>query len=122
MYVHVCMYIYIYIYTYVCTHMYINIYIHVYIYIYIYIINMSLERTRIRGRALVLCGDLREQTGENGFPRTPYRKLILFLQKSPKISGDLRDFAGECNLGILYSSSLLIQARNCLQQKGTPCA
>ena len=35
-------------------------------------------------------------------------KLVLFLQKSLKISGNLREFMGECNLGILYSSSLLI--------------
>ena len=34
-------------------------------------------------------------------------KLVLFLQKSPKVSGNLQEFTGECNLGILYSSSFL---------------
>ena len=34
-------------------------------------------------------------------------KLCLFFQEPPKIFGDLREFTGECNLGILYSSSLL---------------
>ena len=35
-----------------------------------------------------------------------YRKPVLFLQKSPKISRNLREFTGECNLGILCSGSL----------------
>ena len=35
-----------------------------------------------------------------------YRSLAL-LRKSPKVSGDLREFTGECNLEILYSSPLL---------------
>ena len=39
-----------------------------------------------------------------------YRNIDLFLQKSSKVSGNLREFTGECNLGILYSSSLLAKA------------
>ena len=42
------------------------------------------------------------------FSTNTYGKLVLFLQKSPSISGNLREFTGECNLGILNSSSLLI--------------
>ena len=60
-------------------------------------------------RAPVSCGNLREQTGENGFPRKP--TWSLFLQKSPKVSGNLREFTGECHLGIPYSSSLLAAGR-----------
>ena len=33
---------------------------------------------------------------------------MLFLQESPQISGNLREFSGACHLGILYSSSLLV--------------
>ena len=56
---------------------------------------------------------LRFSTGANGitgFPRI-YRNLVLFLQESPEISGNLWEFTGECNLGILYSSSLLRMTR-----------
>ena len=35
-------------------------------------------------------------------------KPVLFLQKSPNISGTLGEFTGECSLGSLYSSSLLL--------------
>ena len=41
------------------------------------------------------------------FSTNTYRKLVLLLHKSSKISGNLREFTGYCNLGILYSSSLL---------------
>ena len=58
-------------------------------------------------RAPVFYGKLREQTGENGFPRIPTGILFLLLQKSPNISGNLREFMRECNLGIPYSSYLL---------------
>ena len=57
-------------------------YIHVYIYIYTYI----------------LYGNLREQAEENvrkQFSTNTHRKLVLFLQKSPKVSGDLRESTGE---------------------------
>ena len=33
--------------------------------------------------------------------------IVLFLHTSPKISGNLREFTRECNVGILYSSCLL---------------
>ena len=49
-------------------------------------------------------GFLRKSAGTNGrerFSTKAYRKLVLFLQKSSKISGNLREFPGECNLGIL---------------------
>ena len=59
-------------------------------------------------RAPVFYRNLREQTGENGFLRLTYRNIVLFLQKSPKISGSLWEFTGKWNLGILYSSSLLL--------------
>ena len=45
--------------------------------------------------------------GSKRFSTNTYRSLALFLQKSPKISGNLQEFTGECNLDILYSSSLL---------------
>ena len=47
-------------------------------------------------------GIKREKTEE----KRACRKLILILQKSAKISGDLREFTGECDPGILYSSFL----------------
>ena len=53
---------------------------------------------------------LRKSTGANGrnqFSANMYRKLVSFLRRSPNIPGNLREFSGECNLGILYSSSLL---------------
>ena len=49
-----------------------------------------------------VCGSGRER-----FSTKTYRKLLLFLQKSPKVSGSLREVIGECSLGFLYSSSLL---------------
>ena len=55
-------------------------------------------------------GFLRKSTGANErkrFSTNTYRKLVLFLQTSPKISANLREISGECNLGILHSSSLL---------------
>ena len=52
--------------------------------------------------------------------RTVFRKNlrnnVLFLRKSPKTSRDFRELAGECNLGILYSRSLLHLGHNV--QKG----
>ena len=56
-------------------------------------------------------GFLRKSTGANRrkrFSTNTYRKLVLFLQTSPKVSRNLREFTGECNLGIAYSSSLLL--------------
>ena len=61
-------------------------------------------------QAPVFYGNLREQTGENICPRIPTGNLFLLLQTSPKISGNLREFPGECDLGILHSSSLLSMA------------
>ena len=55
-------------------------------------------------------GFLRKPTGANGskrFSTETHRNIVLFLQKSPNISGNLRESTGECNLGILYPSSLL---------------
>ena len=48
-----------------------------------------------------------EVYGRKRLSTNTYRKPVLFLQKSPKVSGNLRESTGECNLGILYSSSLL---------------
>ena len=45
-------------------------------------------------------------TREKRFSTKTHRKLALFLQESPKVSGNLRELAGGCNLGILYSGSL----------------
>ena len=42
-----------------------------------------------------MIGFLRKlETGEDDFPRRTYRKLALFLQKPPSISGNLREFTG----------------------------
>ena len=57
-------------------------------------------------QAPVFYRNLREQTEENVFSATSYRHIVLFLHKSRKISRNLRELTGECNLGILYSSSL----------------
>ena len=94
-----------------------------YIYIYIYICHAScqgyllvgsrarqrtLKRTCVRGTG---SGFLRKSTGANGRTRfSPNTNItpVLFLQTSPKVSGNLREFTGECNLGIPYSSSLLM--------------
>ena len=40
-------------------------------------------------RAPVFCGNLREKTVSTNTYR---KKLVVFLQKSPKISGNLREF------------------------------
>ena len=58
-------------------------------------------------------GIIRRSTGTTGrkrFSTKAYRKLVLFLHTSPTISGDLREFTGECSLGILYSNSLLFHS------------
>ena len=99
--------------------------IYIYIYIYIYIIYTRkciglrtdgepgrLCEPRRRGdkrvleygvQAQLFYGNLREKTAVHKY----LQETCLFLQKSPKVSGNLREFTGECNLGILYSSSLL---------------
>ena len=127
-------YIYRYVYTSLALSLSIYIYIHMHIHMYTYIPRRCLligwpvcllAHTQWR-RALESQGKLREclSTG-NGlwfstniygskrektvFHKT-YRKPVLFLQKaskSSKISGNLREFTGECDLGILYSTSLL---------------
>ena len=51
-------------------------------------------------------GFLRKSAVANGrkrFSTNTYRKLVVFLQRYPKVSGNLRKLAGECNLGVLYS-------------------
>ena len=58
-------------------------------------------------RAPVFYTNLREQTGETRFSTNTYRKPVLFLHTSLRISGNLWEFTGECNPRILYSSSLL---------------
>ena len=45
-------------------------------------------------------------TGSLNVTTKTYRKLVLFSQRSPKISRNLREFAGGGHLGILYSTSL----------------
>ena len=55
-------------------------------------------------RAPVFYGNLREQTV---FHEYLQEACFVFIQKSPKISGNLREFTGKCNLRITYSSSLL---------------
>ena len=70
------------------------------------LITRRVHEDRVRG--LVFFGNLREQMGEYGFPQTPAGALVWVLQKSPRISRNLQEFAGEQNLGTLCSSSLLI--------------
>ena len=113
-------YRYVYIYIYICI---IDV-IHIYTYVYIYIErerdvkgqspedghfqHSHKERTWVRGTG---SGFLRKPTGANRrkrFSTNTYSELVLFLQKSPKVFGNLREFTGECNLGILYSGSLLV--------------
>ena len=59
-------------------------------------------------RAPAPCGKSTGANGRKRFSTNMYRKLVLFLRRSPKISGNFREFTGECNLSILYSSSLLL--------------
>ena len=47
-------------------------------------------------------GRSRIPTGDQENSTNTYRKLVLILQKSLKISGNLRECMGECNLGILH--------------------
>ena len=57
----------------------------------------------------------RKSTGANGrklFSTNTYRKLVLFLLTSPKVSGNPWEFSGEGDLGMLYSSSLFRQSWN----------
>ena len=60
--------------------------------------------TWVRGN---VSGFLRKSMGEGRkrFSTNTYRNIGLFLQQSLNISGNLREFTGYCNLGILYSSS-----------------
>ena len=46
------------------------------------------------------------ETGESGFPRGPTGTFFDLTE----ISGSLREFTGECDRGILYSSSTLTLA------------
>ena len=104
---------YMYIYIYIYTQLYIYIYIYI-LYIYIYtnvLINVhkgskvDSESHRLPdGLGTNVNGSLPKSTGANGrkqFSANTYMKLVLFLQRSPNISGNLREFTGECNLGIL---------------------
>ena len=57
---------------------------------------------------MVFYGKSKGANGRKRFSTNAYRKPVLCLQKSLKVSGNLREFTGgECNLGILYSSSLI---------------
>ena len=47
--------------------------------------------------------------------------IALLLQKSSKISGDLRECAAECNLGIPYSSSQLISVASVRAADANAC-
>ena len=72
-----------------------------------------LRSTRVRGTG---SGFLRKSTGANEgkrFSAKTYRKPVLFLHKSPKISRSLREFTGDCNIGILYPQLPLTYAFNC---------
>ena len=114
MYICIYMHEYIYIYIYIYIRMYAYIYIYIYIYTYICIMiyrilcchNLCIEGARMRARALCHCirpsrrkrgleygmrasvfyGNLREQTGENGFARIPTGSLSC----SYRISENLR--------------------------------
>ena len=84
---------------------YIHIYIYTYIYIYLYI-HWSIF---LREYLSMGCG-LWFSTGANGrkrFSTNTYRNIDLFLHKSPKVFGSLREFTGKCNPGILHSVYLL---------------
>ena len=55
-------------------------------------------------------GFRQKSTGANGrtrFSTNTCAGSCFVLTESPKISGNLWELPGECNLGILYSSSLL---------------
>ena len=59
-------------------------------------------------------GFLRKSTGANRrkrFSTKTCRKLVLFSQESPKISGNFREFTGECSLGMTQDYGLLPAAQ-----------
>ena len=107
--------LYIYIYTLYTLHY--NIYIYIYIhYIILYYIHCILiwmprftwERTCVRIRAPVFCGNPREQTGENDFRPNPTGILCCSyrnVRKSPETSGSLRN---DVEINIHYSLQALL--------------
>ena len=92
MYTYMCMYIYIYI------HMHLSLSLYIYIYTY-----MRAESGRRRSYRL--------STEIYGIKLVFHEYLLEACFVLTEISGNLREFTGECNLGILYSSSLLVLAR-----------
>ena len=65
---------------------------------------------------------LRFSTGASGrkrFSTNTYRKCVVFLLKSSN-SGNLRELAGECHVGILYSSSLLFASASAVAVMAKP--
>ena len=57
--------------------------------------------------------------GRKQFSTNTYMNIVL-LQKSSNICGNLKEFTGEWNLGILYSSSLLRSPPAARRQPGLP--
>ena len=94
--------------------MYVCVYIYICIYIYIFLLHIHvIQVMSIHMQALLRPPGARRATGADGrkrFSTKAYRNIV-FLQKSPNIAGNLWEFARECNLGILYSSSLWGTAR-----------
>ena len=135
--IYIYIYIYIYTYTHTCTYKYIYIYMYIHTcntnntttkhnsYIYSLIVITSSIVSSSSSSSLMIIAyiftinlstgyGLRSSTEIYGskrenrcFPINTYRKLVLFLHKSPNVSRNMREFTGECNLGMLYYSSLL---------------
>ena len=62
-------------------------------------------------RAPVYCGDLYGSKQEkNVFFRESLQEACFVITDVSEISGNLREFTGECNLGILYSNSISMWA------------
>ena len=67
----------------------------------------------------LFCSCVSHSRSQNAYNHTPpeptLRWIVLLFQKPPEICGDLRQLSGECNLGVLYSSSLLRYAHACIR-------
>ena len=82
--------LYIYIYIYICIiYIYIT-HIHIYTHIYMYIMCVNDMFMEISSGA----------SGRRRFSAKTHRKHALFLQESPRISRNLWEITGECNLGV----------------------
>ena len=126
-YIYICICICIYIYIYIDIYLSLSLYIYIYMYIYLYLallphigerVHLFVDKGVLEYGVRTGSGFLQKPMGANGrkrFSTTTHATLMLFLQESPNISGNLWECSGQCNLGIMYPSSLFIAvvSRSC---------